>query len=116
MDRHGGWAPAVDRPGVHAHLRGGHPGEGDLVGLRLHDAALHRPVLDGRPDPARAVSALARGPGGGGRGALQPASAGGGIGMSTADVCVVILWIGVTLYAIFGGADFGAGVWDLLAG
>src|SRR5829696_1707282 len=36
--------------------------------------------------------------------------------MSTADVCVVILWIGVTLYAIFGGADFGAGVWDLLAG
>src|SRR5262245_30720668 len=36
--------------------------------------------------------------------------------MSTADVCAVILWIGVTLYAIFGGADFGAGVWDLLAG
>jgi cytochrome bd ubiquinol oxidase subunit II len=36
--------------------------------------------------------------------------------VSTADVCAVILWIGVTLYAIFGGADFGAGVWDLLAG
>jgi cytochrome d ubiquinol oxidase subunit II len=36
--------------------------------------------------------------------------------MSKADVCAVILWIGVTLYAIFGGADFGAGVWDLLAG
>jgi cytochrome d ubiquinol oxidase subunit II len=36
--------------------------------------------------------------------------------MSTADVCAAILWIGVTLYAIFGGADFGAGVWDLLAG
>ncbi len=36
--------------------------------------------------------------------------------MSTADVCAVILWIGVTLYAIFGGADFGAGFWDLLAG
>jgi cytochrome bd ubiquinol oxidase subunit II len=36
--------------------------------------------------------------------------------MSTADVCAVILWLGVTLYAIFGGADFGAGVWDLLAG
>ncbi|MGC1799624.1 MAG: cytochrome d ubiquinol oxidase subunit II, partial [Solirubrobacterales bacterium] len=36
--------------------------------------------------------------------------------MSSADVCAVILWIGVTLYAIFGGADFGAGVWDLLAG
>jgi len=36
--------------------------------------------------------------------------------MSKADVCAVILWVGVTLYAIFGGADFGAGVWDLLAG
>ena len=36
--------------------------------------------------------------------------------MSTADTCAAILWIGVTLYAIFGGADFGAGVWDLLAG
>ncbi|HEY3192486.1 MAG TPA: cytochrome d ubiquinol oxidase subunit II [Solirubrobacterales bacterium] len=35
--------------------------------------------------------------------------------MSTADVCAAILWAGVTLYAIFGGADFGAGVWDLLA-
>src|SRR4051812_43786887 len=36
--------------------------------------------------------------------------------MSTADVCAAILWIGATLYAIFGGADYGAGMWDLLAG
>jgi cytochrome d ubiquinol oxidase subunit II len=36
--------------------------------------------------------------------------------MSSADVCAAILWVGVTLYAVFGGADFGAGVWDLLAG
>jgi cytochrome bd ubiquinol oxidase subunit II len=36
--------------------------------------------------------------------------------VSSADVCAAILWVGVTLYAIFGGADFGAGVWDLLAG
>jgi cytochrome bd ubiquinol oxidase subunit II len=36
--------------------------------------------------------------------------------MSKADVCAAILWIGVTLYAIFGGADFGAGLWDLFAG
>src|SRR3954447_1304599 len=36
--------------------------------------------------------------------------------MSQADVCAAILWIGVTLYAIFGGADYGAGVWDLLSG
>jgi cytochrome bd ubiquinol oxidase subunit II len=36
--------------------------------------------------------------------------------MSKADVVAVILFIGVTLYAVFGGADFGAGMWDLLAG
>jgi len=36
--------------------------------------------------------------------------------VSKADVCAAILWIGVTLYAVFGGADFGAGMWDLLSG
>jgi cytochrome bd ubiquinol oxidase subunit II len=35
--------------------------------------------------------------------------------MSKADVCAAILWTAVTLYAIFAGADFGAGIWDLLA-
>jgi len=28
----------------------------------------------------------------------------------------VVLFVGVTAYALFGGADFGAGFWDLLAG
>jgi cytochrome d ubiquinol oxidase subunit II len=32
------------------------------------------------------------------------------------DVAGVILFLGVTLYAVFGGADFGAGFWDLTAG
>ena len=36
--------------------------------------------------------------------------------MSTADAVAAVLWIGVTFYAVFGGADFGAGVWALLAG
>lgn len=36
--------------------------------------------------------------------------------MSTADAVAGVLWIGVTLYAVFGGADFGAGFWTLLAG
>ncbi len=36
--------------------------------------------------------------------------------MSKADAAAVILWVGATLYAVFGGADFGAGLWDLLAG
>jgi cytochrome bd ubiquinol oxidase subunit II len=36
--------------------------------------------------------------------------------MSKPDAVAAILWIGVTLYAVFGGADFGGGMWDLLAG
>jgi cytochrome d ubiquinol oxidase subunit II len=31
-------------------------------------------------------------------------------------VVAVVLFIGVTAYAVFGGADFGAGIWDLVAG
>ncbi len=33
-----------------------------------------------------------------------------------ADTVLVIIWAGVTAYAIFAGADFGAGIWDLIAG
>ena len=36
--------------------------------------------------------------------------------MTAADLLVAVLWIGLTLYALFGGADFGGGLWDLLAG
>ena len=36
--------------------------------------------------------------------------------MSSADAAAAVLWFGVTLYAVFGGADFGAGFWTLLAG
>jgi len=36
--------------------------------------------------------------------------------MTKADAAAVILWIGATLYAVFGGADFGGGFWDLIAG
>jgi len=36
--------------------------------------------------------------------------------VSRADVAAAILWTGATLYALFGGADFGAGLWDLIAG
>jgi cytochrome d ubiquinol oxidase subunit II len=32
------------------------------------------------------------------------------------DAVALVLWLGVTLYAVFGGADFGAGFWDLTAG
>ena len=33
-----------------------------------------------------------------------------------AEVCLGFVILGVTAYAIFGGADFGAGFWDLTAG
>jgi cytochrome d ubiquinol oxidase subunit II len=36
--------------------------------------------------------------------------------VSNADAVAVVLWIGATMYAVFGGADFGAGLWSLLAG
>lgn len=36
--------------------------------------------------------------------------------MTLANVVGVVLFVGVTLYAVFGGADFGSGVWDLLSG
>ena len=36
--------------------------------------------------------------------------------MTRADIAAAILWIGATLYAVFGGADFGGGLWDLIAG
>ena len=36
--------------------------------------------------------------------------------MTRADVRAGILWVGATFYALFGGADFGGGFWDLVAG
>src|SRR6476660_9200592 len=36
--------------------------------------------------------------------------------MSQATAVAAVLWIGVTAYAVFGGADFGGGLWSLLAG
>ncbi len=40
----------------------------------------------------------------------------GGLRVTRADLCAVILWVGATFYALFGGADFGGGFWDLVAG
>ncbi|HEU0087730.1 MAG TPA: cytochrome d ubiquinol oxidase subunit II [Pseudonocardiaceae bacterium] len=33
-----------------------------------------------------------------------------------AEAVLAFMWVGLTAYALFGGADFGAGFWDLLAG
>ena len=48
--------------------------------------------------------------------ARLPRSRFGGARVSRADAVAVVLFIGVTMYAVFGGADFGAGLWSLLAG
>lgn len=32
------------------------------------------------------------------------------------NVIAGIIWLGISAYAVFGGADFGGGVWDLVAG
>jgi cytochrome d ubiquinol oxidase subunit II len=36
--------------------------------------------------------------------------------MSLADAIAVVIWLGISAYAVFGGADFGGGAWDLIAG
>jgi cytochrome d ubiquinol oxidase subunit II len=36
--------------------------------------------------------------------------------VNLADTAAALLFVGVVAYAVFGGADFGSGVWDLLAG
>jgi len=36
--------------------------------------------------------------------------------MTLADTLAGVIWLGVTFYALLGGADLGAGFWDLMAG
>lgn len=36
--------------------------------------------------------------------------------MTLAEVVLAVMWAGLTAYVVFGGADFGAGLWDLVAG
>ena len=78
--------------------------------LLLYAGAGH----DRDPRPALDVAALARARTEDVRDALRPAPE--AVTMTRADAAAVILWTGATLYAVFGGADFGAGLWDLIAG
>lgn len=36
--------------------------------------------------------------------------------MTLAEAVLALMWVGLTAYTLFGGADFGAGGWDLVAG
>jgi cytochrome d ubiquinol oxidase subunit II len=36
--------------------------------------------------------------------------------MRLAQAVAVVMFVGITLYALLAGADFGGGFWDLIAG
>ncbi|MGI9000991.1 MAG: cytochrome d ubiquinol oxidase subunit II [Pseudonocardia sp.] len=36
--------------------------------------------------------------------------------MGLPEITLAVTWLGLTAYVLFGGADFGGGIWDLLAG
>jgi cytochrome d ubiquinol oxidase subunit II len=36
--------------------------------------------------------------------------------MTLPEIYLAIIWVGLTAYVLFGGADFGGGFWDLVAG
>ena len=36
--------------------------------------------------------------------------------MTSGQALLAVMWVGLTLYALLAGADFGAGFWDLLSG
>ena len=114
LDRDRGRAPALDRLQRHAHRGRGDQGRRRLDHVHRHRRALRRARHGADPHVARDGAPLARERGA--RGALRPDRHDGGPGMSKADAVAVVLWVGVTMYAVFGGADFGAGLWSLLAG
>ena len=35
--------------------------------------------------------------------------------LTLATICAALIWFALIAYAVLGGADFGGGVWDLLA-
>ena len=90
--------------------------------VRARRRAVHRARGHDGADPAQDEQAVPRTRPRRARGALRPAGAAcggargrGGTGLM-AGVIAALLLAGVTAYAVFGGADFGAGFWDLVAG
>ena len=118
--------PGRRRPG-HVH-RGGRPvrrsGHRDAVRPAHPGPSLGTGRRRGRrPRPLEPATARARSPTGRiGRmtGPIEPTTATErrrGRPMTTADLTAVMRpGSGLTVYAVFGGADFGAGFWDLTAG
>src|SRR5205807_7417466 len=46
----------------------------------------------------------------------QPGKEEGGRGVTLADILAAVVFVALNAYAVLGGADFGGGVWALLAG
>ena len=91
--------------------------DGIWFSLRLRAAALRGARHDRDPGPARDVAALARaGASRAPRATPYAPPTARRRRVSQADVAAAILWVGATFYALFGGADFGGGFWDLVAG
>src|SRR5207302_9888951 len=68
-------------------------------------------VHDSAPYPTAGKACPSRGGRGGGSGGTTPA---GGL-LTKPEVVAAILWLSLTAYAVLAGADFGGGLWDLLA-
>ena len=112
VDHHRGRPPTVDRARRDAHRRGGHR-ERLRVGVARRAARrLRRHARGRRPRDALDGAPVARGRGHRPPHPVRPR----GRHMSLAEVCAVLLFLGVIGYGVLGGADFGSGFWDLTAG
>src|SRR4029079_18026375 len=119
VDRDRGGPAAVDRLQRDADQGCGYGRERHLDHARRSRASIHGPRNRNRGHPAHDGEAVARGGGPRQRCAVRATAEcarGGGGELSKADAVAAVLWVGATLYAVFGGADFGAGFWALIAG
>ena len=106
LDHHGGRPPAVDRLRDDAHERRGDGVE--RAGGRVR-ACSSRSTWSSAP---RCSGCCAGSP----RSRRRPRSPAPGAPLMLPEICLGFVVLGITAYAVLGGADFGAGFWDLTAG
>ena len=123
LGRHRGRPPAVDRLQLHEgrgrrHRRTPACGSRSSSSLRSTSALGVTTIL-----VLRGMSRRFRDAGGGRRADVPVRAERPDAGRRAArsrrrmsDAVAVVLFVGITAYAVFGGADFGAGFWDLIAG
>ena len=125
LGRHRGRPPTVDRPQLHEGRGGRDDEHGVWITFLVDRRHLRRGRRHADPGAARHEPALARRQGERRRDrrAVRPARRSPAPSRPTRrcrsdehDAVAVVLFFGVTAYAVFGGADFGAGFWDLVAG